>query len=247
MADRTSRDWVAWGEVDPFLAVMGYLPDERPWSVDAFYASAEPEWKSIRARWSVYGLDMSKPIADLGCGAGRVTRCMAQTFPEVIGIDVSAAQIELARRAVADLPASVSFHVSQGATVPLPAAAVGSVFSMSVFQHLERGIAESLISEIGRVLEPGGTVMLHIPVPGSNLTATYPRVLLRSAIEPLRFGARRIAHRLGGLPPVRSRVYDTAVVFHHMERVGISNLEMCLFRLQPEGMYFSFFFGRKRP
>ena len=245
MANETSREWVAWGETDPFLAVMGYLPDGRPWSTEAFYGSAEPEWESSFARWSVFGVDTSRPVVDLGCGPGRFTRCLAQAFPEVIGIDVSAAQLELARQAVADLPASCSFHVSQGPVLPLPAATAGAVFSMSVFQHLDRSTAESLIREIGRVLEPGGTVMLHIPVPGSNLSTTVPRVLLRSAVEPVRFGARRLAHRVGGLPPVRMRVYDTVRVFRLMGGAGIGDLEMCLCRLEPGGMYFSFFLGRK--
>jgi len=61
----------------------------------------------------------------------------------------------------------------------------------------------------------------------------------------MRAAVLRITHKLGGLPPMRARVYDTAVVFRLMERAGLDDLELCLFRLQPNGMYFSFFFGRK--
>jgi SAM-dependent methyltransferase len=236
---------VSWGEADPYLAVLGYLPDGRPWDKSAFYASGKPEWEACRGRWDAYGFDETKPILDLGCGAGRVTRFMVQTYPEVIGVDVSAAQIELAREAVAGGLASCTFHVSDGATIPIPSASVGSVFSMNVFQHLEQRTAESLVNEVGRVLAPRGTAMVHIPVPGSNLTTTYARVLLQRAIDPARAAMHRIAHKFGGLPAMRARVYDTAVVFRLMKRAGLDDLELCLFQPEPKGMYFSFFFGRK--
>jgi hypothetical protein len=50
MTDKTTRDWVSWGETDPYLAVLGYLPDGRPWDKSAFYASGKPEWEACRGR-----------------------------------------------------------------------------------------------------------------------------------------------------------------------------------------------------
>jgi SAM-dependent methyltransferase len=43
-------------------------------------------------------LDDSLPLLDLGCGNGRQTRHLARSFRRVIGVDVSPAAVELARR-----------------------------------------------------------------------------------------------------------------------------------------------------
>ena len=87
MADSISRDWVAWGRADPYLAVMGFLPNGQPWQRDAFYASGQAEWACLSRRWNAYGVDANRPVLDLGCGAGRLTAQMAHSFPEVVGVD----------------------------------------------------------------------------------------------------------------------------------------------------------------
>ena len=246
MVDATSRDWVAWGENDPYLAVMGYLPDGRPWQEDDFYASGAIEWEAIERRWQRFGLARDRQILDLGCGAGRLTAQMARTFPKVVGVDVSREQIELARRAVADAPAEAAFHLSDGSKIPLTDEAVDHVFSANVFQHLEQQVTETLIDEVSRVLAPGGTAMLHIPVPGSNLTTTCGRIVVKRTLDPLLTVAHRLRHRtLGGHPPMRARVYDAVAVFALMERAGLADLEMILFRTTPDHMYMSTFFARK--
>ena len=171
---------------------------------------------------------------------------MVRTFPEVVRVDVSAEQIELARQAVSDSPAASAFHVSEGSRIPLPDHAVGSVFSVNVFQHLQQRVAEALTKEVARVLAPGGSAMLHVPIAGSNLTTTYGRVVVGRAVDPVRAAAHRLRHRLGGLPPMRRRVYDTVQVIGLLERVGLVDVEMSLFRATPGTvMYHSFFFARK--
>lgn len=43
--------------------------------------------------------DPSLPVADLGCGNGTQTRYLATRFPRAVGVDLSHAAIEHARRA----------------------------------------------------------------------------------------------------------------------------------------------------
>ncbi len=49
------------------------------------------------------------PMADFGCGDGRQTRFLARHFPDVLGVDLSAAAIGRAR--AADNPPNVAFQV----------------------------------------------------------------------------------------------------------------------------------------
>ncbi len=243
MAD--SRDWIAWGRTDPYLAVMGYLPDGQPWRADDFYASGAREWSSLLMRWQSFGLARERPVLDLGCGAGRITAQLAQDFPEVVGVDVSPEQIELARAAVSDAQARSSFFLTDGTHLPVDDASIGSVFSANVFQHLEQSVADSLFAEVERVLEPSGTALLHVPVPGANQSTTVGRVVATRAIDPVRIAVYRLRARLGGYPPMRRRVFDAATVFNRLEQVGLVDLEMSLFRTMPEAMWTSYFFARK--
>ncbi|MEU9985118.1 methyltransferase domain-containing protein [Streptomyces sp. NPDC050856] len=43
--------------------------------------------------------DPGLPVVDLGCGSGTQTRCLADHFPLAVGVDLSHAAVELARRA----------------------------------------------------------------------------------------------------------------------------------------------------
>ena len=43
-------------------------------------------------------------VLEIGCGAGRVTRALAQIFGEVYGVDISGEMVRQARAALADLP-----------------------------------------------------------------------------------------------------------------------------------------------
>jgi SAM-dependent methyltransferase len=54
-------------------------------------------------------LDPALPVVDFGCGDGRQTRFLARHFPNVVGVDISAAAIRRAR--AADNPPNVAFQV----------------------------------------------------------------------------------------------------------------------------------------
>lgn len=58
-------------------------------------------------------LDPSLPILDFGCGNGRQSRFLARHFQQVVGVDVSSAAVELARRETVE-EKNVAYHVLDG-------------------------------------------------------------------------------------------------------------------------------------
>lgn len=95
-------------------------------------------------------------VLEIGCGAGRLTRALAETFGEVHGVDVSDEMISLARENLASV-SNIHLIRNNGADLAgLPDGSFDFAFSYIVFQHISsRAIIESYVHEVRRVLKPG--------------------------------------------------------------------------------------------
>jgi ubiquinone/menaquinone biosynthesis C-methylase UbiE len=96
-------------------------------------------------------------VLEIGCGAGRVTRALAELFGEVHAVDVSA---EMIAQATAALSSTPNAHVYQNNGMDLSVIPAGAgfdfAFSSIVFQHIpSREVIESYVREVNRLLKPG--------------------------------------------------------------------------------------------
>jgi SAM-dependent methyltransferase len=102
-------------------------------------------------------------VLEIGCGAGRMTRCLAELFGEVHAVDISAEMVAQAREALKDCP-NVTVQQNSGSDLALfRDAEFDFVFSAIVFQHIPRkAIVESYIREAHRVLRPGSVLKCQV-------------------------------------------------------------------------------------
>jgi SAM-dependent methyltransferase len=102
-------------------------------------------------------------VLEIGCGAGRITRALAEVFGEVYGVDVSGEMIAQAKEALADLP---NAHVFRNNGVDLHVLGdiqVDFAFSFIVFQHIpSREVIYSYTREVHRLLRPGGLFKFQV-------------------------------------------------------------------------------------
>jgi SAM-dependent methyltransferase len=102
-------------------------------------------------------------VIEIGCGAGRVTRALAEIFGEVHAVDVSGEMVELAREALRAVP---NAHVYQNNGMDLgviPPGEYDFAFSSIVFQHIpSREIIESYVREVHRLLRPGALFKFQV-------------------------------------------------------------------------------------
>jgi trans-aconitate 2-methyltransferase len=98
---------------------------------------------------------------DLGCGAGNVTRILAQRWPSsrVVGVDNSAPMLAKARAAAGDLP-QVAFEAGDLATWA-PAAPVDLIYSNAALHWLPDHA--TLFPRVARMVAPGGTLAVQMP------------------------------------------------------------------------------------
>lgn len=120
-------------------------------------------------------------VLDLGCGYGRVTLPLARAGYGIEGLDLSPNLIEAARRAADAEGLSIGFTVGSMTSLPYPSAAFDAVICLwSAFHELlDEEVQTETISEMWRVLRPGGFALIEGPLYGEP------------SEEEIRSGARR--------------------------------------------------------
>ena len=97
---KLARNWDAFGDADP---LFGVLSDPTKfggqWRVDDFFASGDAHVKKwLRILGELGATFRPGTCLDFGCGVGRLTRPLAESFLETVGVDVAKSMIEVARR-----------------------------------------------------------------------------------------------------------------------------------------------------
>lgn len=148
--------WNGWARRDPLYGIL--TADEkrgRRWELEEFMATGRRDVDDVLARIHGLGLGFQTNDAlDFGCGVGRLTQALAETFTRVVGVDATAEYIRLARTLNRD-PDRVSFQVS-GGTLPFPDDQFDLVLSLATLQHITPDKQLRYIAEFVRVARPGG-------------------------------------------------------------------------------------------
>ena len=103
-------------------------------------------------------------ILDAGCGTGDLLHSLSRLVGatgRVVGCDYSEAMIVEARKRAERSEAKVEFCVADAHQLPFPDSAFDRGMATSVLQHLEN--PAQALSELVRVLKPGGWVILTEP------------------------------------------------------------------------------------
>ena len=121
---------------------------------------AVPEQFALRLAWVLGKVPRGATVLDLGCGAGEFSAALARRGAHPIAVDVAA---EALRRAAARLPDGDLRLWRGGAGEPLPVQdnAVDVVWAGAVIEHVAD--VAPWLSEVRRVLRPGGTLLLSTP------------------------------------------------------------------------------------
>jgi SAM-dependent methyltransferase len=107
-------------------------------------------------------------VLEIGCGAGRITRALANFFGDVYAVDISGEMVERARQALGGQPNAHIFQnngrdLSVLRDAGLRDGETDFAFSYIVFQHIpSREVIETYVREVNRLLRPGALFKFQV-------------------------------------------------------------------------------------
>ncbi|WP_042391301.1 class I SAM-dependent methyltransferase [Streptacidiphilus melanogenes] len=104
--------------------------------------------------------DGGGPVADVGCGPGRITAHLAGLGVDAFGIDLSPAMIEVARR---EHPA-LRFEVGSMTDLDLAEASLAGVVAWYSLIHIPDHEIGSVLARFHRALRPGSPLLIGFHV-----------------------------------------------------------------------------------
>ena len=156
-------------------AVRQGWDDVAAWWVSRYTAKGDinREWVIDPAVLEILGNVKGRRILDAGCGTGYLARILAEAGASVDGIDVSAKQLEAARKDQAQETLEIRYRQGDLANLsPFRGGTFDIAVSNIVLQDVRR--LREAVKEVYRVLRPGGRFVFSIthpafeaPVPGT--------------------------------------------------------------------------------
>lgn len=107
-------------------------------------------------------IDASAKVLDLGCGTGRITIPIAQKAHEVTGLDISSEMISKLRERVEKLNLKIELHLADMEQLPFENDSFDVITCVLSLMHLPVESRQSVFIEAGRVLKPGGKMIVAV-------------------------------------------------------------------------------------
>ena len=155
------RDWDERAKRNAFVYIASWRKD---WDEVSFFKSGEQDYlRLVHPILEMLQFNLTdKSMAELGCGAGRMTRSFAQRFSTVCAVDISSEMQSRGKRYLQPF-SNIEWILSDGESLSgIKSGQVDFVFSYLVLQHMpDKKVVQSSIREMMRILKPHGAFLFQ--------------------------------------------------------------------------------------
>jgi 2-polyprenyl-3-methyl-5-hydroxy-6-metoxy-1,4-benzoquinol methylase len=169
MFDRIHKQWDNLGATEPYWSIVtqpqNYMAEFEQ-NREQFFASGNSTCQTFLATLRRCGINPAQleTCLEVGCGVGRVTRYLADSFNKVIAADISAKHLALARAYLAETSVqNVELQHVQKIEQLEQLPQVDAIMSVITLQHNPPPVMAWLISKLLSHLRTGGVAYLQIP------------------------------------------------------------------------------------
>ena len=152
-------------------------------------------------------------VLELGCGAAWMTRLLAQRLGAAA---VTATEVDRAQHAknlaLGDLPA-VTFRLGGAEAIAEPDASYDMVFMFKSLHHVPPDLMDRALSEVHRVLKPGGLLYCSEPVYTGPFNEVMRLIQDEQVVREAAFAALRGAVRQGGFGLAAEVFFESAASY----------------------------------
>jgi ubiquinone/menaquinone biosynthesis C-methylase UbiE len=148
---------------------MAYNYEQSIWGrgVASLKWSSPTSFRLRQALLAIKDLPSQSSVLEIGCGAGQFIRAIQQQRSELkcYGCDISQEALRIARE---DSAENIEYALNEGCTLPYADKSMNAVLIFDVLEHVDE--VDLLVSEIRRVLKPGGILYAFVPCEGDWLS-----------------------------------------------------------------------------
>ena len=159
--DIMRRDWDERARRNAFVYIASWRKD---WDEASFFESGEQDYlRLVQPILEKLRFDPAdKSMAELGCGAGRMTRSFAQRFRSVRALDISS-EMQARGKGYLHSFSNIEWILSDGESLSgMESGSVDFVFSYLVLQHMpDKKVVQNAIREMLWILKPGGAFLFQ--------------------------------------------------------------------------------------
>jgi SAM-dependent methyltransferase len=221
----SDRDWRAWGERDPYYAV---LTDQR-FHRETFAANREQFFatgEDFVAHWlgqleEHFGPLRRTRALDFGCGVGRLTIPLADRFDATVAVDIAPAMIDEARRNSAGR--DIVYLLSDD-TLSRVEGSFDFVNSCIVLQHIPVRRGMTLLTRLLNLVRPGGGCLIQLSTKRNHGWWRELSYRVRHTMPGGQAAANLIAGRAADTPLMQMNEYSLDAVLPVFHQHGFPEL-----------------------
>ncbi len=219
----TDLAWEEWGRRDPYFAVITDPRYRRVALDDAaqkeFFASGQGhvEYLLSTIRKNIDPLFSPRNVVDFGCGVGRLLLPFAAVAAEVVGLDVSEAMLQEARRNCELRNIRNVRLIQSDDQLSGLSGQFDLLHSCIVFQHIPFERGQVILAKLLQLMRPGGIGAIQLLYRNST-----PRSVVNAGPTGADLGEPPPPAPAADMDPeIQMNPYDLNLVFLALQRSGI--------------------------